>query len=473
LRSHTNIINQVKYSYNDIAYDAEGNNTQDAQGQTLVYDAWNRMTAIKDGPTVKIAYEYDGLFRRVQETVGTTVHSQYYSASWQVIEERVKVGTGADEVRVQNVWSAVYIDAMVLRDRDSDLDVNHTLDERVYPLVDANFHVSSIVGDTDAGTAGNQWGVRERYRYEPYGDRVVLDAGTFAPDTLAGSDATTTDDTEAGWNTSDVLFRHGHQGGAYDRVASEKMLFRFRTLDTQQMRWGQVDPLRYVDGMNAYEYVRSSPIIGLDPSGLVGLGRAGRGVTNQVRAFGYMLGFGPPGSASETWSAAKEGALDGGMAFTNGALSPIGRPFAEDEFYNPYDSSLVISEIGGHIARDAIITAASGPGNFRTWLKNPLKYEAGSNTVRTKVYKATLEHLAVPARGALRIQQNGGGIVGVLRSLYPRSGPYLTTALDGLTPGAGLLVIGFLHWMAANGGLVNMISPPRPGGGGGGPIHQP
>ena len=49
--------------------------------QGVAYDAWNRMVAIKVGSTVKIAYEYDGLFRRVQETVGTTVHSQYYSAS--------------------------------------------------------------------------------------------------------------------------------------------------------------------------------------------------------------------------------------------------------------------------------------------------------------------------------------------------------------------------------------------------------
>lgn len=67
------------------------------------------MTAIKNGGVVKLAYEYDGLFRRMQETVGTAVHSQFFSASWQVIEERVKVGTGADEVRVQNVWSAVGI----------------------------------------------------------------------------------------------------------------------------------------------------------------------------------------------------------------------------------------------------------------------------------------------------------------------------------------------------------------------------
>jgi hypothetical protein len=39
----------------------------------------------------------------------------------------------------------VYIDAMVRRDRDAD--ANGTLDERVYPLFDANFNVSSIVGD--------------------------------------------------------------------------------------------------------------------------------------------------------------------------------------------------------------------------------------------------------------------------------------------------------------------------------------
>ena len=64
---------------------------------TLVYDAWNRMVAIKVGSTVKIAYAYDGLFRRIQETVGSTTHSQYYSASWQVIEERVREDVESDD----------------------------------------------------------------------------------------------------------------------------------------------------------------------------------------------------------------------------------------------------------------------------------------------------------------------------------------------------------------------------------------
>jgi RHS repeat-associated protein len=187
------------------------------------------------------------------------------SAGHQVVPRGFRLSTGDG---VCAFWSAVYIDAMVLRDRDAD--ANGTLEERVWPLFDANFNVTSLVGDTDAGTAGNQWGVLERYRYEPYGDRVVLNAD-FTPDTLAGSDSTTADDVEAGWNKSDVLFRHGHQGGAYDRVASEKMLFRFRTLDTQQMRWGQVDPLRYVDGMNAYEGYSSNPIGLLDPLGLYGI----------------------------------------------------------------------------------------------------------------------------------------------------------------------------------------------------------
>ena len=74
----------------------------------------------------------------------------FYSAAWQVLEEQV--GGNAE---VQYVWSPVYVDAMVLRDRDTD--ANGSLDERVYVLQDANFNVTALVDDS--GT------VIERYVY--------------------------------------------------------------------------------------------------------------------------------------------------------------------------------------------------------------------------------------------------------------------------------------------------------------------
>jgi RHS repeat-associated protein len=42
---------------------------------------------------------------------------------------------------------------------------------------------------------------------------------------------------------------------------------RRRVLNSDLGRWLTRDPLGYVDGANLYEYVRSNPLIGIDPSG--------------------------------------------------------------------------------------------------------------------------------------------------------------------------------------------------------------
>jgi hypothetical protein len=52
-----------------------------------------------------------------------------------VLEERVASG-GTLVPRVQYVWSPVYVDALVLRDRDTNGD--GTLDERLWVVQDAN-----------------------------------------------------------------------------------------------------------------------------------------------------------------------------------------------------------------------------------------------------------------------------------------------------------------------------------------------
>nr|WP_228499037.1 hypothetical protein [Thermogemmata fonticola] len=83
----------------------------------------------------------------------------YYSDQWQVLEERVGGST-----TVQYVWSPVYVDALILRDRDSDGD--GTLDERLWVAQDANFNVTALVDDS-----GN---VVERYIYDPFGQPTVL-----------------------------------------------------------------------------------------------------------------------------------------------------------------------------------------------------------------------------------------------------------------------------------------------------------
>jgi YD repeat-containing protein len=143
-------------------YDANGNTLSDENGQGYAYDAWNRLVAVTNsGGTPLASYAYDGLNRRVVENSGTP-RDLYYSAQWQVVEERVAGATQA-----QYVWSPAYVDALVARDGGG---------TRLYVRQDANWDVTSVA---DAGGAA-----RERYAYDPYGKATFLDAGWNA---LAGS----------------------------------------------------------------------------------------------------------------------------------------------------------------------------------------------------------------------------------------------------------------------------------------------
>jgi RHS repeat-associated protein len=131
----------------------------------------------------------------------------------------------------QNVWSPVYVDALVLRDRGG---------ERLYVQQDANFNVTALIDTTGA--------VVERYVYDPYGS-----AGILAPD----------------WSTRDVSsfgWLYLHQGGRLD-PGTGLYHFRLREFSPLLGRWLQQDPLGYVDGLNLYQYVNDNPVNYRDPTG--------------------------------------------------------------------------------------------------------------------------------------------------------------------------------------------------------------
>jgi RHS repeat-associated protein len=196
--------------------------------------------AVKDasGTTLK-TYEYDGLHRRVSETAGGTTTDFYYSDAWQVLEERV-TSHGRQSVGAQYVWSPVYVDALVLRDRDSNGD--GTLDERLYVAQDANYNVTALFDNS-----GN---VVERYLYDPFGQVTILDAN---------------------WNVltaSAFGWAHLHQGGRFD-ATSGLYHFRHRDYSSTLGRWTSLDPLRYTVGdVNLYRALGNSLVNTLDPSGL-------------------------------------------------------------------------------------------------------------------------------------------------------------------------------------------------------------
>lgn len=249
---------QNRFTSSSFTYDDNGNLTSERVGitanTTYTYDSWNRLaSAVKTGSgSYSKSYVADALGRRSLDG-GMAL---YYSTDWQVLEERTTSGTNvASGATAQNVFSTVYVDAFVTRERDvtgstsgsgrkSDGTLSGGLEERTYYQNDANFNVTSLVN-----TSGT---VVERNTFSPYGEHTVRNATTWAA--VSG-------------NTSAVSNLYLHQGGRRD-AATGLHAMRYRDYAAWLGRWIQQDPARYVDGGNLYSFVRSSPIHGKDPSGL-------------------------------------------------------------------------------------------------------------------------------------------------------------------------------------------------------------
>ncbi len=223
-------------------YDANGNMTTDETGQQYVYDAWNRLVAVENSSSdVEAGYSYDGLGRRVTETHGDTTTTLYFSSAGQVLEEQVGGVTQA-----RNVWSPVYVNALVLRDQSSEGD--GTLDQRLYVMQDANWNVTGLVD-----TSGN---VVERYVYSPYGVATVL-----APD----------------WSTrgsSDYGWLYLFQGGRYDAATGD---YKFDARDYRPTtgQWLERDPLGLAAGdQNNLRMEGNNTENEIDPTGLEKMSRS-------------------------------------------------------------------------------------------------------------------------------------------------------------------------------------------------------
>ena len=216
-------------------YDNNGNLTKDENNYRFVWDAWNRVAKIKNSSDTVIATNsYDGLNRKVKVVANSTTTDRIFSSNWQLLEERVGSST-----KTRNVWSPVYVDAMVSRDRDTD--GNGTLDERLYALQDANFNVTAITN-----TSGT---VQERYTETPFGVTTFRNSSG----TVIGSSA------------KDWVFLH--QGGQADIIGN--LDFRNRLFSPTLGRWLSNDPLGFAAGdTNIYRYSRNGPLGSLDPSGL-------------------------------------------------------------------------------------------------------------------------------------------------------------------------------------------------------------
>jgi RHS repeat-associated protein len=230
---HHNAQNQITdINGNPLAYDNDGNTLTDDRGYSFVYDAWNRPVQVFDSfGNLLAAYSYDPLGRRTQEFENDfwgnpTTRDLFFSAQGQVVEEWETNPSGNTVVRAQEVWSPVYVDALVLRDRDPVPGGSGILSERLYALQDANWNVRAIVDTT--GT------VQERYVYDPYGQVTVWDP--VYGQALGGSQ---------------FGFSWPYQCG---RLDSNTGLYHFRHRDYSPTlgRWLEQDPAGYVNGANLY-----------------------------------------------------------------------------------------------------------------------------------------------------------------------------------------------------------------------------
>jgi RHS repeat-associated protein len=220
-----------------LTFDANGNLTKDDAGQQYVFDAWNRLVAVKNsGGSTITSYKVDALGRRIVENPGTA-RDLYYSAAWQVLEERLG---GVSTATVQYVWSPAYVDALIERDRSTQN--NGTLDERLYAQQDANYNVTGLVNASGAAV--------ERYVYDSYGKQIVLDGS---------------------WNTrtsSSYAFIIGFQGARLD-TTSGLYNERNRDLSPTLGRWMGTDPSAYAaEDNNLYRSFSDNPTTHLDPTAL-------------------------------------------------------------------------------------------------------------------------------------------------------------------------------------------------------------
>jgi RHS repeat-associated protein len=246
-----------------LTYSANGNLTTDQEGRTLIYDAWNRLISVKNsGGTALALYGYDGLNRRITEQVATdaipdaaaaAIRDLFYSADWQVLEERVRTGGVIPATAATRyVWSPVYVDAMVLRDRNADGNSATGpggLEERVYVLQDGNWNTTALIAGSVSGKVAGD--VMQRYVYTPYGEASLLTPG---------------------WAEQipppEVPWQHQFQGLKITEMTGLAYV-RNRDFSASLGRFIELDPMGFNAGdNNFYRFVGNRPIDQLDPLGL-------------------------------------------------------------------------------------------------------------------------------------------------------------------------------------------------------------
>jgi RHS repeat-associated protein len=213
-------------------YDANGNTTS-MNGRTLSYDDRNRLTMVNLGIGGSVESSYNARGERVlrlQDSFGTATETRYVydEAGRLLLELPSKKGASASEI----VW----------------------LDDLPVGLIDKSGEVRPIEPDH----LGSPRKVIEPSRGTALWDWPILgDAfGTAAAN----------DDPDGDGNATTLNLRF--PGQQYDAATGLHYNY-FRDYDPATGRYVESDPIGLRGGLNTFTYVRSRPVINVDPQGLV------------------------------------------------------------------------------------------------------------------------------------------------------------------------------------------------------------
>ena len=316
----------------DLAYDRASNlaswKVQSGTSATAVaakHDAWNRLTEVSFGGTLRCRQAHNALHWRSFQLSDRTgagagpdgtidqARLMSYGADWRLLEERVddnlslsawtegtwSPGTDLDRVQ-QYVWGTRYVDDIVLHRVDANIDGDYsdTADNAWHHLTDAQFSSVCLIDKAFA--------VAERVTYSAYGvarhlpmadlncDGAVNSAdiglllGASGTIGIAPYQSPADLNRDGVVNSADLAmllgdFQAAQPDGALSRpnvdnpIGWDGYVFdresglytvRFRTYETGLGRWIERDPAGYVDGASLFEFVRGRPIGSADPRGL-------------------------------------------------------------------------------------------------------------------------------------------------------------------------------------------------------------
>ena len=209
----------------EVSPDAAGNWNQ---SMVVKWDAWSRVTQVrrKSDGAVLGTYTYDGLTRRLTQSVGGTTTHTYYSDAWRPLEERLNNQTTAAR---QYYWGARHRDDLVRRDRATTS--GGSLNETRYVLMD---YFSPAAITDGSGT------VKERYAFSAFGVRRIL--------TPAFGDRA----------TSECDFTFAFQGQFLD-IESGFLNYGYRYYSPHLGRWFSKDPIAERGGNSLYAYSNNAP----------------------------------------------------------------------------------------------------------------------------------------------------------------------------------------------------------------------